>query len=87
MTHERSSDTDPAAERLLLELTRRAPVWKRIALASSLTEATRALALADLRAQFPTASEEELRRRLALRLLTPEEIKAAYGWDPETLEG
>ena len=86
MTHKRSSDTDPAAERLVLELTRRAPVWKRLALASALTEATRALALADLRAQFPGASEEELRRRLALRLLTPDEIRAAYGWDPDTLE-
>ena len=86
MTHKRSSDTDPAAERLVLELTRQAPVWKRLALASALTEATRALALADLRAQFPEASEEELRRRLALRLLTPDEIRAAYGWDPDTLE-
>ena len=47
---------------------------KRIALASALTDATRALALADLRAQFPDASDEELRRRLAFRLLTPEEV-------------
>ena len=86
MPHTPSSDTDPAAERVLIETIRRAPVWKRIALASALTEATRALALADLRAQFPEASDEELRRRLALRLLTPEQVKAAYGWDPETLE-
>jgi hypothetical protein len=42
--------------------------------------------LADLRAQFPEASDEEPRRRLAFRLLTPEEVKAAYGWGPETLE-
>jgi hypothetical protein len=81
-----SSDTDPAAERVLLEAIRRAPVWKRIALASELTETTRALALADLRARFPEASPEELRRRLALRLLTREEIRAAYGWAPESLE-
>ena len=81
-----SSDTDPAAERALLEMIRQAPVWKRIALVSELVETTRALALADLRGQFPGASHEELRRRLALRLLTPEEIRAAYGWDPESLE-
>ena len=80
------SDTDPAAERALIEAIRRAPTWKRVALASGLVEATRAFALADLRRQYPGASEEELRRRLALRLLTPEEIRAAYGWDPESID-
>ena len=82
-----NSDTDAVAERVLVKTIREAPVWKRVALASALTEATRALMLADLRAQFPEASDEELRRRLAFRLLTPEEVRAAYGWDPETLEG
>src|SRR5688572_12862754 len=80
------SDTDPAAERFLVETIRRAPVWKRIALASALTEATRAPSPSPICAQFPEASDEELRRRLAFRLLTPEQVKAAYGWDPETLE-
>jgi hypothetical protein len=80
------SDTDSAAERALLDAIRRAPIWKRIALVSELVETTRALALADLRTQFPSASPEELRRRLALRILTPEEIRTVYGWDPESLE-
>ena len=56
-----NSDTDAAAEQVLVETIREAPVWKRVALASALTEATRALMLADLRAQFPEASDEELR--------------------------
>jgi hypothetical protein len=73
------SDTDPEAERALVEAIRRAPVWRRVALASELTRATRALALADLRRQSPGASEEELRHRLARRLLTPDEIGAASG--------
>jgi hypothetical protein len=81
------TDTDASTERVLVDAIRRAPVWKRLALASSLIETTRALALADLRAQFPAAADEELRRRLALRLLTHQEIRDAYGWDPETLEG
>jgi hypothetical protein len=85
--HDRVTDTDPSAERALLDAIRRAPVWKRLTLVSSLIETTRALALADLRATFPEASDEELRRRLAIRLLTHEEIRAAYGWNPETLEG
>jgi hypothetical protein len=80
------SDTDPAAEQALIEAIRRAPVWKRLALVSELVETTRALALADLRGRYPNASEEELRRRLALRVLAPDEIRAAYGWDPDALE-
>lgn len=80
------SDTDPAAERVRIEAIRRAPIWKRIRLASDLTVATRSLALADLRARFPGASEDELRRRLALRLFTPDEVKAAFGWNPESIE-
>ena len=85
MTQTPSSDTDSAAERVLVETIRRAPVWKRIALASALTEATRALALADLRAQFPEASDEELRRRLALRLLTPEILETAPSVEAEEI--
>lgn len=76
-------DTDPEAERVLIELTRRAPVWKRIAQASALTAACRALALADLRRHYPRASEDELRRRLAARTLPRDVVVRAYGWDPE----
>jgi hypothetical protein len=83
--HTPHSDTDPAAERALVAAIRRAPVSKRIALACELVETARAFALADLRRQFPNASPEALRRMLAVRLLTPEEIRAAYGWDPESL--
>lgn len=75
-------DTAPEADRELVELVRRAPVWKRVALAASLCDATRALALADLRRRHPDASEEELRRRLAFRLLSEDEVKRAYGWEP-----
>ena len=34
----------------------------------------------------PQPSPEELRRRLMLRVVSHEEIRAAYGWDPESLE-
>lgn len=84
--HTSPSDTDPAAERALIEAIRRAPIWKRLALVSELVEATRALALADLRGRYPNASDEKLRRRLALRVLAPEAIRAADGWEPDALE-
>ena len=76
------TDTSADAERELVELVRRTPVWKRVALAASLTDATRALALADLRRRHPDASEEELRRHLAFRLLSEDEVLRAYGWRP-----
>ena len=81
------TDTTPEAERVLIEVVRRAPVWKRLALADQLIQTCRALALADLRRRYPRASEDELRRRLGTRLLTRDEIARAFGWDPEGGEG
>lgn len=74
-----SIDTSPEAERVLLELIRRSPVSKRLALVSDLIDATRAFALADIRRHHPGASEAELRRLLASRVLTPEEVRAVCG--------
>ncbi len=77
-----SVDTTPEAQRMLFELTRRTPVWKRLKLTCELIQATRKLMLADLRRRFPRASEEELRRRFISRVLTREEVLSAYGFDP-----
>jgi hypothetical protein len=77
-----SSDTTPEAQAVLFELLRRTPVWRRLALTCELTQATRLLALADLRRRFPHATEEELRRRLIARLLSREDVIRAYGFDP-----
>ena len=77
------TDTSPEAERVMIELIRRAPVWKRIAQASELTRMCRQLAMADLRRRHPQASEDELRCRLAARTLPREDVIRVYGWDPE----
>ena len=78
-----SSDTTLEAEAVLLELLRRAPVWKRLQMVDQMYETLRLLTVADLRRCYPNADEDELKRRLASRLLSPEEIVAAYGWEPE----
>ncbi len=78
-----SSDTTPEAEAVLLELLRRAPVWKRLQMIDQMYEMLRLLTMADLRRCYPNADENELKRRLAARILSPEEVVAAYGWDPE----
>jgi hypothetical protein len=77
------TDTDPEAERVLVELLRRAPLWKRAAQLSGLIEARHALILADLRRRYPEADAGELRKRLAARLLPREDVIRVFDWDPE----
>jgi hypothetical protein len=76
------TDTSQEAQRVLFDLTRATPVWKRLKLTCELIQTTRILMLADLHRRFPHAGEEELRRRLIARVLTREEAERAYGFDP-----
>jgi len=81
-----SPDTTPEAESVLLELLRRAPVWKRLQMIDQMHEMLRQLAIADIRRRYPHADAEEIKRRLAARVLSRTDVIKAYGWDPE-LEG
>ena len=77
-------DTDRAAERVLLEALRAAPIWKKAALTSGLIETVRALALADIRRQHPTASEATLHLLLARRLLPSNDVDRLLGQGVES---
>jgi len=77
-----STDTTPEAQQMHFALMRRLPDWKRLTLALELTQATRQLVMADIRSSFPSASNEELRRRFIARVLSREEVIRAYGFDP-----
>jgi hypothetical protein len=81
-----SSDTTPEAEAVLLELLRQAPVWKRLQMVDQMHETLRFLTVADLRRCYPTATEDEINRRLTPRVLSRTDVIAAYGWDP-AIEG
>ncbi len=76
-------DSTPEAERVLIELTRCAPVWKRAAQLDDLISARRALILADLQHRYPQADADELHKRLAARLLPREDVLRIFHWDPE----
>jgi hypothetical protein len=76
-------DTDPEAERVLIEMLRRTPTWKRAEQLAGLIHARNVLILADLRRRYPNADAEELRKRLAARLLPREHVIQVFGWDPE----
>ncbi|MDQ3754971.1 MAG: hypothetical protein M3371_09595 [Acidobacteriota bacterium] len=76
-------DTTPEAARALLEMTCRAPLWKRAEQLNNLISARRVLILADLRRRYPQADTDELRKRLAARLLPREDVIRIFNWDPE----
>ncbi len=72
-------DTTPAAENVLVEMLRQAPVWRKMEMLAQLNAAAQEVALAGLRRRHPQASEAELRRRLADLLLATELAARVYG--------
>lgn len=74
-----SPDTSPEAERVLIELLRAAPSWRRLQLADRMSVAVRYLSLSGLRSRHPGASEAELRRRFADLQLGEELAAKVYG--------
>lgn len=73
------SDTDLPAQRVLAQLMRETPAWRKLELVAEMNAAVRLLALSGLRQRYPEAATEELHRRLAAILLGPELAAAAYG--------
>jgi hypothetical protein len=63
----------------MIELLRRAPIWRRLQLADSMSRTARLLAMSGIRQRFPQADEDELRRRFAELYLGPELAEKAFG--------
>lgn len=82
-----SSDTDPEAERIQMEIYRRMPAWRKIELIVGANETARQLALAGLRTRHPEAGPEEIRRRLFGLLLGEDLATEVYGPLPGRVEG
>lgn len=76
------SDTSPEAERVLLELARQTPPWRKVELMGEMYRAVCDLAWSGLRRRYPQASPIELRRRLASILLGDELANRVYGPPP-----
>jgi hypothetical protein len=62
-----------------IEILRAMPAWAKMKLWNDLNRAMRQVALAGLRNRFPSATPEELRRRLSTLLLGPELATKVYG--------
>jgi len=76
------ADTGSEAERVLIELLRRASVARKLEMLGQMNAAARQLALQGLRARHPGATETQLQRYLADLLLGPELAARAYGPRP-----
>ena len=74
-----SEDTSPHLEQLQIELLRRMPAWRKLALVGQMNRMLNTLALSGLRQRNPHASPEELRRRLADIRLGPDLAALVYG--------
>jgi hypothetical protein len=74
-----AEDTHPDAERVLIELLRRATPARKMALVLDANRTARLLALTGLRERHPGESAIRLRRRLADLWLGPELATKAYG--------
>lgn len=73
------SDTHPKMEALQIQLWRQASPTRKMEMLAQLNASARLLALTGLRSQYPQASAEELRRRLAALLLGEELACKVYG--------
>jgi hypothetical protein len=73
------SDTHPKMEALQIQLLRQASPTRKMNMLAQLNASARMLALMGLRAQYPQASEAELRRKLAGLLLGEELARKLYG--------
>ena len=72
------SDTHPKMEALQIELIRRMPSCKKMAMVDSLNETVKALALGGIRQRHPDATPEQLRRMLAEMMLGAELARKVY---------
>ena len=72
-------DTDPKIEAMQIQAWRQASPTRKMNMLAQLNASARRLALTGLRAQYPQASEAELRLKLASLIYGDELAHKAYG--------
>jgi hypothetical protein len=76
------SDTDPAAERVMIELARATPDWKKLQQVVAIKDMCRQLAKCGITERYPGASENEVRLRVYALELDRDTMIEVYDWDP-----
>jgi hypothetical protein len=77
-----SRDTRPEVIRLLLDGYRRMTPAEKLARVEDLSQASRQMAEARIRGQYPIADDAEVRLRLASLCLGRETMLRVFSWDP-----
>jgi|WetSurMetagenome_2_1015567.scaffolds.fasta_scaffold336516_2 hypothetical protein len=72
-------DTDPKMEAIQIEIIRRLPAWKKIAMVDSLNETVKTLAISGLRERHPDATPQQIHRMLAELMLGADLAQKVYG--------
>jgi hypothetical protein len=83
MSNGRPSDTSATADEVQFAILRSMTPQQKAEIFTGLTLAVQELAMAGLREQFPDASEDELRLRLAARRLGNDLVRRIWGWAPD----
>jgi hypothetical protein len=73
-----SSDTHPKMEQMQIEVIRRMPSWKKIAVMEALNETVRALAMTGIKQRHPNATPAQVRRMLADLILGVDLARKVY---------
>lgn len=66
-------------EAIQIEIIRRMPAWKKIAMVDSLNETVKALAVSGLRERHPDATPQQIHRMLAELMLGADLAQKIYG--------
>ncbi len=73
-----SPDTDPKMEALQIQLLRRMPSWKKIAILEGLNETVKTLAVSGIKQRYPQATPQQIHRMLAELMLGAELARKVY---------
>lgn len=73
-----SPDTHPVIEEMQIQIIRRMPPWKKVAVMDGLCTMLKAAAISDLRHRYPDASAEQIRRLYAALVLGEPLAHAVY---------
>ena len=74
-----SSDTHPKIEQMQIELVRRMPAWKKLAIVDDLNETVKAMAISGIKERHPTATPDQIHRTLAELRLGTQLARKVYG--------
>lgn len=75
------SDTDAETEKLIIEMWRAAPAWRKMQQVAALNAMLDSIVRADIVQRYPNADEAEIRRRWAKRKLPPDVYLEFFGDD------